>query len=151
MQQAVEIAQSMEAAERNTQQLKWDSTVHSVKPATAKEKECYRCSRKNHLSAECRFKDAECHKCGLKGHIARVCHAKSSAGAQRKTVTSYRGQNRTNCVQADQDSDSKDDGPDDSLVCQINDDSSWTMDVQLQINGTRPLVHEKLTPVQQCL
>ena len=45
-------------AEHNTQQLKWDSTVHSVKLASAKEKECYRCSRKNHLPAECRFKDA---------------------------------------------------------------------------------------------
>lgn len=126
----------MEAAERNTQQLKWDSTVHSVKPASAKEKECYRCGRKNHLPAECRFKDAECHKCRLKGHIARVCRAKSSAGAQRKTAkTSYRGQNRTNCVQAHQDSDSTDDAPDDSLVCQINGDSSRTMNVQLQING----------------
>ena len=50
--------------------------------------------------------------------------------------TSYRGQNRTNCVQADQDSDSTDDGLDDSLVCQINGDSSQTMKVQLQINGT---------------
>ena len=136
LQQAVEIAQSMEAAERNTQQLKWDSTVHSVKPASAKEKECYHCGRKNHLPAKCRFKDAECHKCGLKGHIARVCRAKSSAGAQRKTAkTSYRGQNRTNCVQADQDSDSTDDAPDDSLVCQINGNSSRTMNVQLQING----------------
>ena len=104
--------------------------------ASAKEKECYRCGRKNHLPAECRFKDAECHKCGLKGHIARVCRAKSSAGAQRKTAkTSYRGQNITNCVQADQDSDSTDDPPDDSLVCQINGDSSRTMNVQLQING----------------
>ena len=104
--------------------------------ASAKEKECYRCGRKNHLPAECRFKDAECHKCGLKGHIARVCRAKSSAGAQRKTAkTSYRGQNRTNCVQADQDSDSTDDAPDDSLVCQINGDSSRTMNVQLQINA----------------
>ena len=57
-------------------------------------------------------------------------------GAQRKTAkTSYRGQNRTNCVQADQDSDSTDDGPDDSLVCQINGDLSRTMRVQLQING----------------
>ena len=39
-------------------------------------------------------------------------------------------------MQADQDSDSTDDGPDDSLVCQINGDSSQTMKVQLQINGT---------------
>lgn len=51
----------------------------TVKPATTKEKECHRYGRKNHLSAECRFKDAE---------------------------------------------------------CQINGDSSQTMKVQLQINGT---------------
>ena len=70
LQQAVEIAQSMEAAKRNTQQIKWDSTVHSVRPATKKEKECYCCGRKYHLSAECRFKNAECHKCGPKEHIA---------------------------------------------------------------------------------
>ena len=50
--------------------------------------------------------------------------------------TSYRGQNRTNCVQADQDSDSTDDTPEDSLVCQINGDSSRSMNEQLQINGT---------------
>ena len=70
------------------------------------------------------------------GYITRVCRAKSSAGTQRKTTkTSYRGQNRTNCVQADQHSDSTDDGPEDSLVCQINGDSSRTRKVQLQING----------------
>ena len=99
-----------------------------------KGKECYCCGRKNHLSAKCHFKDPECHKCWLKGHINRVCRTKSSAGAQRKTTkTSYRGQNRTTCVQADQDSD---DGPDDSLVCQINGNSSLTMKMQLQMNGT---------------
>ena len=77
------------------------------------------------------------YKCGLKGHIARVCCAKGFPGAQRKTAkTSYRGQNRTNCLQANQDLDSTDDAPDDFLVCQINGDSSWTMNVQLQINGT---------------
>ena len=64
LQQAVEIAQSTEAAKRNTQQLKWDSTVHSMKPATAKEKECYCCGRKSHLPAECHFKDAKCTNAG---------------------------------------------------------------------------------------
>ena len=36
--QAVEIAQSMEAAERNTQQLEWDSTAHSVKPVSERKR-----------------------------------------------------------------------------------------------------------------
>ena len=89
------------------------------------------------MPSECCLKDDKCHKCGLKGHIARVCYAKSSAGAQRKALkASNQGQNRTNCVQADQDSGSTNDVPDDSLVCQINGDTSRSMNVQLQINGT---------------
>ena len=48
LQQAVEIAQSMEAAECNTQQLKW-VLLFIVGFYCSTEKECYRCGRKNYL------------------------------------------------------------------------------------------------------
>ena len=83
------------------------------------------------------FKDAECHKCGLKGHIAGVCRAKSSAAAlkerQRKRVTE--GKTEPTVCRQTKIQIVTDDGPDDSLVCQINGDLSRIMRVQLQING----------------
>ena len=86
---AVEIAQSMEAADHNAQQLKGDDLrVAQVRrrhvqqrPAQAENQEnpdnqrnpCYHCGGRSHAQRECRFKDVLCHNCGKKGHLAKVC------------------------------------------------------------------------------
>ena len=77
---AMEIAQAMEAADKNVQQIQQsavqDQQVHALrkrydKPQYAKE--CRHCGKRNHKERDCWLMDAECFKCKKKGHIAAVC------------------------------------------------------------------------------
>ena len=77
---AMEIAQAMEAADKNVQEIQGsaerDQHVHALwkgydKPQHAKE--CRHCGKRNHMEKDCRLKEAECFKCKKKGHIAAVC------------------------------------------------------------------------------
>ena len=78
---ALELAQAMETADQNVQELQkaGPMQVHGFykKPTSsrsprpdAKGTTCYRCGGK-HASSECRLKNAECHACKKKGHIAK--------------------------------------------------------------------------------
>ena len=76
---ALELAQSIEAAEKNARQLKGESlaTGDSILSTGAeKGTTCYRCGR-CHDERTCKYKDATCHKCGKPGHIAPVCRSSS--------------------------------------------------------------------------
>ena len=79
---ALEIAQSLEAADKNAKALK--GTESAVKKLFSAQKRgestispqrdlCYRCGRTNHDARNCCFADASCHNCGKKGHIAPAC------------------------------------------------------------------------------
>ena len=86
---ALELAQGMEAAERNSKLLKSTKTaVHKVNtrrtPATSS---CYRCERSNHEPEDCRFCDAICHHCNKKGHIAPAYRTKQKG-------TNHKSENR---------------------------------------------------------
>ena len=94
---AVEMAQAMEAAEINAQQLKGRVEHHEeqVLPKCGKAEvdrigrasgpfSCHRCGSRNHEGGECRFKDITCHNCGKKGHLAKVCFSKKSTQGQKK-------------------------------------------------------------------
>ena len=86
---AIDVAQSMEATDRNAQQLKGnDLRVAQVRsrhvqqrPAKAEKQEipdnqrkpCYRCGGRSHAERKCHFKDVLCHNCVKKGHVAKVC------------------------------------------------------------------------------
>ena len=81
---AVEIAQGMEAAARDTQLFKSEGgTINMLsqqerakleKPA----KPCYCCGKSNHIATQCKFKEATCHKCQKKDHIASVCQSRQA-------------------------------------------------------------------------
>ena len=76
---ALELAQAMESADRNTQDLQKATAQSVAVHAVHKQGSsgvCYRCGGK-HWSSDCRFRDAECRACGKKGHIARVCRSKA--------------------------------------------------------------------------
>ena len=94
---AGEIAQGMEAAEKNANRLQGGEAVHvpvnKVIPRKEKtegpgwrkqEKPCYRCGRSGHVPSACRFRDATCHKCQKKGHIAKAC--RSGPAAHRRKL-----------------------------------------------------------------
>jgi len=82
---AIEIAQSLEAAEQNSQQIKeplQDILKITRKRATNYKQSqsggCYRCGGTNHAARDCRYKESQCHKCKKKGHLAKVCHTKKT-------------------------------------------------------------------------
>ena len=86
---AGEIAQGMEAAEKNAKRLQGGETVPVNKviprrektdgPVCKQEKPCYRCGRSGHVPSACRLRDATCHKCQKKGHIAKACRSGAAA------------------------------------------------------------------------
>ena len=83
---ALEMAQSLETATKDAQQLKREASgaVHRVtSPKPAKEA-CYRCGQTNHKAHDCRFKEATCHNCGKKGHIKVVCRSKKQPQRGRR-------------------------------------------------------------------
>ena len=104
---AIEIAQGMEAAERNARKLQNGDTqytdeVHKVEGSHSQREEqqrgkaCYRCGATDHLASTCRFKNATCHNCRKKGHIAKVCRSRSQSQSQFGENT---GQQTTHNVQ----------------------------------------------------
>ena len=84
---ALDIAQALETAERNVQDLQLSKTgpdrLYLVKGTTQRMQSivCYRCGS-NHRAAECRYKDLTCHSCGKQGHLSRVCRSKTKKSQQ---------------------------------------------------------------------
>lgn len=87
---ALGIAQSIEAADKNSRELKGSENVtlqDSLNFAGAKKtnvKACYRCGRR-HDAKTCKFREAECHKCGKTGHIAPVCRSNPARSSPPST------------------------------------------------------------------
>ena len=85
---AIQISQSMEAADANGKKLHGDEAVqvhrafqrHGGRTAAkSAEKVCYRCGGTDHQASLCRFREVECNKCHKKGHLARVCRSSRPA------------------------------------------------------------------------
>jgi hypothetical protein len=82
---AIQLAQSMEAAERDAQNLQQKPrSVLAVETSVPSHgtggmlQPCYRCAGK-HMSRDCCFKDFVCNHCGKKGNIARACRSKKDS------------------------------------------------------------------------
>ena len=85
---AFELAQSMETADQNTNDLQ---TSPRSEPRSRQDNfhympragtqlsyfVCYRCGG-NHKAPDCKHKDAICNKCSKKGHLAKVCRSGSA-------------------------------------------------------------------------
>ena len=87
---ALQIAQAMESADRDAQDLQTlqsetpgmtEAAVHSAGGGVTNRQggvnypNCYRCGRR-HRASVCRHKETVCNICGKKGHIARACRSK---------------------------------------------------------------------------
>ena len=94
---AIEIAQGMEAATKQTLELRavsgqsQNQEIHAVHKSVAKpKKKCYRCGRIGHLPSVCYFKDQKCRCCGKFGHIAKVCNSQEATDDKQQRNYSSR-------------------------------------------------------------
>ena len=88
---ALEIAQGMEAAAKEAQQLtseisppadsiNFENRRHVERKNQRHEQtRCWRCNGQNHGASECRFRTEKCQKCEGVGHIARACRDDGSS------------------------------------------------------------------------
>ena len=146
LQRAQEIAEGMEAASRNTQQLN-SSTPKSavVHKSSLVVTTCYRCGKSNHSPNECRYREVICHACQKKGHLAQVCRSKGkpqgakgpSQGSGKPSSSKPRRRFRRNkYVDAATDQSAEDSDPD-LPVHKVGHASSHPIKVDLLINDTK--------------
>ena len=89
---AFQLAQTMEAADRNARKLQGESTSLTavnalVQAQSTANKPCFRCGELQH-PATCRFRDSVCNYCKKTGHLARACRSKRRAfSAQQSRAT----------------------------------------------------------------
>lgn len=80
---ALELAYSVETADKNSKELqsrtsaehqpRSQKNVFQVTPSSGSQTPCYRCGRRNHKPASCKFKNSRCHNCGQVGHLKAKC------------------------------------------------------------------------------
>ena len=90
---ALELAQSLEAAARNTKEIQNGVGIKAngrtgssqdnprTEPiGSVSTNAFHRCGKVGHLSWQCSFKNAKCHNCGKVGHIKKACRNKLNSG-----------------------------------------------------------------------
>ena len=85
---AFEIAQSLEAAERDAKALKEPAGVVQKVCAPTKHSLCVHCGGRYHFAKNCRYSESVYHNCGKKGHIVRVCPTNKAADKRRQETAS---------------------------------------------------------------
>lgn len=101
---AYDIALSMEASRKGSNEICKTETLHKISPQNYKtynvhkpitfhdlKGKCYRCGKANHKADECKLRNLICSKCNNKGHIATVCLNKNkvrSKGQFQKQLNS---------------------------------------------------------------
>ena len=83
LQQALDLALAIEAAEKDASELQKGDFQEGATPLNkvdtkdgkGSEINCYRCGGK-HYPKSCHFKDARCYACGKLGNLSRVCQTK---------------------------------------------------------------------------
>ena len=143
-QEAIRIAQASEQAEAKARQLQGQGNASipqapeiplevgqlSIQRNRGGAAGCYRCGKRDHQSAQCRFKTARCHNCQKIGHIAPACRA-------RKQQQPNSG-NKGHQIKAVQEDESEDD---DMLLNNIRSEPGKPLVMDIKLNG-KPLTME---------
>jgi len=141
LKKTMEIAQGMEAADRNAQRLKGGEPnlrVGEISRGTRNTK-CYRCGSDRHIAKDCRYKETECRFCKKKGHLAKMCFSRGT------TATNYKNPSKNSDKNAKKDakwlaattgSEGTEIFPD-TAILSIGDHNNKPMTVQLELNGQK--------------
>ena len=114
---AIELAQSLEMADKNVKELKTKRLAEHAKPSNYPQQPqevlkltgaapgqanltCYRCGNAGHLASKCKVsKDMVCRSCGKPGHLQKACRSRSKS----KSTKPKKSQSKTVCrVQEDE-------------------------------------------------
>ena len=134
---AVQMAQAMETAERDAENLQ--QKPRSLEPAppftnATGPKPCYRCLGK-HSTRDCRFKDVLCNSCGKKGHISKACLTKKRDIQSQKRPKRQRS-HRANVVAEDGETSSEGEATYSSRLFRIASENSEPLYVTICVNAT---------------
>ena len=146
---AMELAQGMEAAERNARSFK--ATEPAIRKIRGKPFQrpkpslsCSRCGKSNHTPQECRFKDAECHACGKKGHIAPACRSKPQGFHCKQPQFGGRNQFKarqgTHQVHTDETVADSDTSSNEFRLFKLQEPTSHPISIQVRINNEELLM-----------
>ncbi|UYV73038.1 K02A2.6-like [Cordylochernes scorpioides] len=96
----VEIALSMEAAEKNTRIFHVNEPADSVDKIRAEvseqKRKCIHCGRLH--KDLCRFREATCFRCGKRGHLATICRSRGEHTSERQ-VSRFGNQRKINLIE----------------------------------------------------
>nr|XP_006812005.1 PREDICTED: uncharacterized protein K02A2.6-like [Saccoglossus kowalevskii] len=86
-----ELAIAAECAKKDVSDMKDSPTIHKTYTTIAKP--CWRCDG-NHQPYNCTYKDKTCYNCQQKGHISRKCRNEKRPNQQADTTKTFRGRGR---------------------------------------------------------
>ena len=149
LKKAVDLAQGMEAADKNVRSLKQPNPLVNQVDVGGTSKSCFRCGRSNHSPNDCRFLKATCHHCGKKGHIAPACRSRKTTQTPPKGPPKppHKGSGRppparrTGWVDADDSPEETTETSPDLPICCLKTDQAKPIQVEVQIEG-KPLLME---------
>ena len=148
---AIEIAQGMEAASKQTTELQagsGQSQSHEIQlvsrtAATKSKKKCYCCGRAGHLPSVCHFSDQKCRSCGKIGQIAKVCNSLETPHDKQQSAQRYyssRPQQQPQCSNSQQARYVEGDASENAMT----DSNEWGILTVHQLERTQPSINIEL-------